>query len=255
MLAVLSPAKKLDMEKPAPISDYSQPEFMTETEELVAVLRHMSREELGGLMKLSDKLTELNYDRYRRFDAPFTLSNAKQAAYAFQGDTYVGFDAESLSTEDMIYAQDHVRVLSGLYGLLRPLDLMHAYRLEMGTPLKNPKGKNLYNFWGDKLTAALKETVKDDQNPVVINLASHEYSKALAPEKLGGGMITPHFKEMKEDGPKVIGLYAKRARGAMARYMVENRIENPEDLKDFDIDGYQFQPKASNDTDWVFLRA
>jgi cytoplasmic iron level regulating protein YaaA (DUF328/UPF0246 family) len=254
MFALISPAKKLDMEQPAPVEDFSQPQFMVETLELVAKMRTLSRAELGGLMKLSDKLTELNYERYRRFATQFDLTTAKQAAYAFQGDTYVGLQANDFDKEDLIYAQDHLGILSGLYGLLRPLDLMQAYRLEMGTKLKTDKGATLYDFWEDKLTQTVNTETQDHTDRTVINLASNEYISAVQPENFAAGMITPQFKEMKDGKPKMIGLFAKRARGMMANYMIKNRIETPEGLKDFDMDGYKFQPKGSDENSYLFLR-
>ncbi len=254
MLALLSPAKKLDMEAKAKTTDFTQPLFQDDTKVLARQLKAMPQQEIGDLMKLSDKLAELNHDRYQEFSFPFSNDNAKQAVYAFQGDTYVGLDADTIDSKDISYLQDHVRILSGLYGLLRPLDLMQAYRLEMGTKLENEKGKNLYDFWGEKLTNCLNEDIKSHKNKVFVNLASNEYISAVDPKKLDGDMITPQFKEMKDGKPKMIGLFAKRARGMMARFMVENKIEKPEDLKDFNMDGYQFQTKASNEREYVFLR-
>ena len=251
MLIVVSPAKKLGMDKKEVVGTATQPQFMDETKALVDILREKSSKDLQNLMKISEKLGDLNEQRYQDFETPFTPDNAKQAIYAFQGDTYIGLDAETLSKDDAVYAQDHLRILSGLYGLLRPLDLMQAYRLEMGTKLQNGQGKDLYQFWGDKITKSLN---KDAKGAPVINLASNEYISAIQPDNLKGGMITPVFKEMKDNGPKVIGLFAKRARGMMARYIIQNRIEDTEHLKDFDVDGYQFQPKASSETELVFLR-
>ena len=249
MIIVISPAKKLGMEPKKIVGKATQPQFLNEANALVDILREKSSKDLQKLMSISEKLGDLNADRYQEFETPFTPENAKQAMYAFQGDTYVGLDAESLSEDDAKYAQDHLRILSGLYGLLRPLDLMQAYRLEMGTKLENKNGKNLYDFWGDKLTNALNK-----ESGPVINLASNEYISSIQADDLKDGMITPVFKELKENGPKVIGLFAKRARGMMTRYIIENRIEDVADLKNFDIDGYQFQPKASSDSELVFLR-
>jgi hypothetical protein len=249
VIIVVSPAKKLGMEPKKIVGKATQPQFLNEANALVDILREKSSKDLQKLMGISEKLGDLNAGRYQEFETPFTPENAKQAMYAFQGDTYVGLDAESLSKDDAKYAQDHLRILSGLYGLLRPLDLMQAYRLEMGTRLENKNGKNLYDFWGDKLTNALNK-----ESGPVINLASNEYISSIQADDLKDGMITPVFKELKENGPKVIGLFAKRARGMMARYIIENRIEDVADLKNFDIDGYQFQPKASSDSELVFLR-
>jgi len=250
MLLLVSPAKKLGMDTPAPIKKYTQPEFIDQANVLVDIMREKSSKDLQNLMHISEKLGDLNAQRYQDFETPFTQDNAKQAGYAFQGDTYVGLDASSLSEDDMVYAQDHLRILSGLYGLLRPLDLMQAYRLEMGTKLVTPCGEKLYDFWDTRLTKALNLENKG----AVINLVSNEYISAIQPKDLKDGMITPVFKEMKDNGPKVIGLFAKRARGMMARFIIQNRIETPEGIKDFNIDGYQFQPRASNATELVFLR-
>lgn len=254
MLALLSPAKKLDLDTDVTLPITTQPEFQSDTKELVNQLSKMPAEELGDLMKLSEKLAELNYDRYRDFKMPFTNDNAKAAVFAFQGDTYVGLDVDTMDPKKLPYLQDHVRILSGLYGILRPLDLMQAYRLEMGTRLENARGKNLYDFWGDKLTTFVNDETKGHKNRTVINLASNEYISAIQPDSLEGGMITPQFKEMKDGKPKMIGIFAKRARGMMARYMVDNKIDTPEGLKDFNVDGYQFQQAASNDAEYVFLR-
>lgn len=254
MLALVSPAKKLDFEQQAPFAAFTQPDFQEETAALAGILKDMPASRLKALMGLSDKLAELNYNRYRHFSLPFAPDNAKQAAYAFRGDTYVGLDADSLSEEDMTYAQDHLRILSGLYGMLRPLDLMQPYRLEMGTKLANDNGEDLYDFWGEKLARACNDAVAGHKDTAVICLASNEYIKAVPRGSLTGDFITCHFKEVKNSAPKVIGLFAKRARGAMARYMIENRIEMREGLKSFDKDGYAFAPDLSSDTDYVFLR-
>lgn len=254
MLALLSPAKKLDMDATSKTSTATQPCFQDCTMQLVGVLRNMPQQDIGELMHLSEKLATLNYNRYQDFAEKFTNDNATQAVYAFRGDTYVGLDADTIDTQNIPYLQDHIRILSGLYGLLRPLDLMQAYRLEMGTKLETEHGKNLYEFWGDRLTQAVNNDTKSHKNRTVINLASNEYISAIQPDKLDAGMITPQFKEMKDGKPKMIGIFAKRARGMMARFMVENKIDTPEGLKDFNVDGYQFQPKASSNTEYVFLR-
>ena len=205
-------------------------------------------------MKLSDKLTDLNVGRYQVFQTPLTTENAKQAIFAFKGDTYVGLDAETLDAEDIAFAQDRVRILSGLYGLLRPLDLMHPYRLEMGTKLANERGKDLYAFWGDRLAEACNAALEGHASRTVICLASNEYSKAIVKEKIDGDFITCHFKEMRDGVPKVIGLFAKKARGMMARYMIKTRAEKPNDLKDFQDGGYVFVPNLSGEKDYVFVR-
>lgn len=254
MFAVVSPAKKLDYIAPAPTDVHSEACFLDEAQILMDELKAKSRGEIKALMHLSDKLAELNYERYQDYALPFDLNNAKQAIYAFRGDTYIGLDADSLSADDVAYAQDHFGILSGLYGLLRPLDLMRAYRLEMGTKLHNPRGEDLYDFWGTLIADAINDITRAHKDRTVVSLASNEYIKAVKPKALEGDFITCHFKEMKDTGPKVIGLFAKRARGAMARFMIQNRLETPEGLKDFTNDGYSFQADLSDDHNLVFLR-
>ncbi len=253
MLALVSPAKKLDMSPPT-VNDFTQPDFLAQSQRLIDVLKPKSQGEIKALMHLSDKLAELNYHRYQDYHTPFDLSNAKQAIFLFQGDTYVGLDAKTLSKDDIAWGQDHLRMLSGLYGLLRPLDLIQAYRLEMGTKLHTPKGENLYDFWGTHLAETAQNIVKNHANKTIISLASNEYIKAIPKKTLKVPFLTCHFKEIKEGVPKVIGIYAKRARGMMGRYMLQNRIETPEGLKDFAMDRYQFSPEHSTSTDYVFMR-
>ena len=254
MLALVSPAKKLDFtEMAAPIT-HSQPDFLERSAVLVEQAKKLSQVELARLMKLSDKLTDLNFQRFKAFSPPFTKSNAKQAALAFNGDTYVGLDATSLSEDDLVYAQDHLRILSGLYGMLRPLDLIQPYRLEMGSRLRNPKGADLYEFWGDDLACAIDRIVATHKEPVVINLASNEYFKATRPNTMQKRVITPVFKEVRDGVGKVLGIFAKRARGCMARYIIKNRIEKSENLKHFTSNGYAYQENLSNDDTWVFTR-
>jgi len=255
MLILISPAKKLDFETPAKFDDFSKPQFQSQSQELVKIAKKLNKADLARLMKLSDKLAELNYVRYQSFEKEFTPENSKQAAYAFRGDTYVGLDADTLSKDDLDYAQGHLRILSGLYGMLRPLDLMQPYRLEMGTKFSNPKGEDLYDFWHDTLTTAVNDDTREHACPSVINLASNEYIKAIDKKSLEPSFITPHFKEIKDGTPKVIGLFAKRARGMMARYIIQNRIENIDDLKNFTDGGYAYQADLSTDTDLVFTRA
>lgn len=254
MLALVSPAKKLDFETKDEVSGATQPQFSDDTFELVSHLKKLSQGKIKSLMHLSDNLAQLNYDRYQGFEEKFTNDNAKAAVYAFRGDTYVGLDADTLGAKDLDFAQNHLGILSGLYGMLRPLDLMQPYRLEMGTKFANPRGEDLYDFWGDKIAAMCNEVVKDHKNKSVISLASNEYIKAVKPKALEGDFITCDFKEMKNGAPKTIGLFAKRARGMMARYMIQNRIETPDGLKDFNTDGYVFQPAMSNEKTYTFLR-
>ncbi len=255
MLALVSPAKKLDFESDWNTSHApTQPQFTDDIQDLIKVLRAKSQSDIQSLMKLSDALGALNYQRYQQFSAHFGPDNAKPAIYSFRGDTYVGLDADSLSGEDIDFASDHFRMPSGLYGLLKPMDLMQPYRLEMGTKLPNPRGENLYDFWGDKITSACNDATQGHEDRSVINLASNEYIKSIQPKNLDGDFITCHFKEIKNGAPKVIGLFAKRARGAMARYIIQNRIENPEGLKSFDRDGYKFFGDLSDAQNFVFLR-
>lgn len=255
MLAIVSPAKKLDFTDLATPMTHSQPDFLDRAGVLVQAARKLSRARLSSLMKLSDKLTELNFQRFKAFAPPFTTANAKQAVLAFSGDTYVGLDASSLSEDDLVYAQDHMRILSGLYGLLRPLDLIQPYRLEMGSRLSNPQGADLYEFWGDELADTIDELVTSHREPVVINLASNEYFKALRPRHMKTRVVTPVFKEVKDGEAKVLGLFAKRARGMMTRYMIAKRIEKSEKLKKFNDGGYAFQDHLSDDVTWVFTRS
>ncbi len=254
MLAVLSPAKKLDFETPVEISNHSEPAFMTEIKTLVDTAQKLGAADLKRLMSISDKLAELNRDRFKSFDTPFTLGNAKQAALVFNGDTYSGLRARELSAEQLDYAQNHVRILSGLYGVLRPLDLMQPYRLEMGVKFKNPEGEDLYDFWRSRIAPELNGALEGHDQRVIVNCASNEYFKAIDTAALDARVITPVFKEIKDGAAKVIGMFAKKARGAMARHMVERRIETPEGLKSFDADGYQFQAGLSDQTTFVFTR-
>lgn len=254
MLALISPAKKLDFETSLKNEPSTQPDFLRHSQEIVEIMKGFKPSDLQKLMKVSDKLGILNYSRYQQYATPFTPDNARQAIRAFRGDTYVGLDADTLSSKDLSYAQDHLRTLSGLYGLLRPLDLMQAYRLEMGTKLPNARGEDLYNFWGSILTNACNDIVRTHKNKSVISLASNEYIKAINPKELSGDFITCHFKELKKGQPKVVGLFAKRARGMMARFMMQNRIETPKGLKEFNEDGYAFVQSLSDETNYVFLR-
>ena len=254
MLAVISPAKKLDFETEPRSAEHTLPEFLDQSDILVEKARTLSRAELGRTMKLSDKLADLNYQRFQDYATPFTLANAKQAALVFNGDTYIGLDAQTLDDADMEFAQDHLRILSGLYGLLRPLDLIQPYRLEMGARFLPPRGGNLYGFWDGRLTDAINKVTAGQTDPSVINLASVEYFKAVHEDDLEAPVITPVFKEVKSGVAKVLGLFAKRARGAMARHIIKNRLESPEDIKSFDWDGYAFRPELTEGNRWVFAR-
>ena len=249
MLAVISPSKTQDFE-PAQIGAFTQTRQIEQSQILVDLLKDKTQDDIASLMSISDKLSKLNFDRFQTFSTPFTLSNAKQALLAFKGDVYNGIDAPSLLLDDLEFAQDHLRMLSGLYGVIRPLDLIQPYRLEMGTKLKNIQGKNLYEFWGDQISQVLNE----DEPSVIINLASNEYFKGIDKKSLNAKIINIVFKELKNDVYKIIGIYAKRARGLMVNYMIKNRLTEPETLKAFNIEGYQFRQEMSDDLTWVFTR-
>ena len=252
MLVLLSPAKTLDFETPPVTDAHSQPEFTSEAEPLINVLREKAPQDIADLMKLSDKLAALNVARYQGWTPKHTQENARQALLAFKGDVYTGLDAETLSEADLEYAQSHLRILSGLYGLLKPLDLMQPYRLEMGTSLTTDKGKTLYAYWGATITDRLNTELGSDD--FVVNLASNEYFKSVQPKKLNGRLITPVFKDQKNGQYKIISFWAKKARGLMARYIIDKRVEQPEQLKAFDYDGYAFNEAMSEGDTWVFTR-
>lgn len=255
MIIVLSPAKSLDYDTPPHVKKHTLPEFAKDSAELIAGLRELSPQQIGSLMSISDPLAQLNYQRYADWSPTFDAKNSKQAMLAFNGDVYEGFDAKSLSAADLDYAQSHVRVLSGLYGLLRPLDLLQAYRLEMGTKFANARGKDLYAFWGERITAALNTQMKKQRGErVLINCASNEYFKSVQPKKLESPVISPVFQEWKNGQYKIISFHAKRARGLMARYAVAHRIDEPEALKAFDAEGYAYDKKASTATSYVYRR-
>jgi cytoplasmic iron level regulating protein YaaA (DUF328/UPF0246 family) len=254
MLIVLSPAKTLDYETPAHTGVSTKPDFLKRSAELIAILRKMPPSEIASLMGISDPLAALNAERFAAWTPKFTSANAKQAMLAFNGDVYEGLDAASLSTRQLDYAQSHIRILSGLYGLLRPLDLMQAYRLEMGTKLANPAGKDLYAFWGDTITEALNREVAASKASALVNLASEEYFKAVKPALLNVPVITPVFQDWKNGQYKIISFYAKRARGLMARYAVEKALKRPSSLKNFDVEGYAYDESTSDAQHWVFRR-
>ena len=254
MLIVLSPAKSLDYKTPAPVKASTLPEFVSESAKLIADLKKLSPQEIADLMGLSDQLAALNVGRYRDWSKKFTDANSKPAIYAFDGDVYDGFDVKTLNSKAMDFAQDHLRILSGLYGALRPLDLMQPYRLEMGTAFKNPRGKDLYAFWGERVTDSLKKLLEQQKKPVLLNLASEEYFKVLQAKNLDCPVISPVFQDGKDGKYKIISFYAKRARGLMARYVVENRITDPADLKGFNLDGYKYVASESKPEKPLFRR-
>lgn len=254
MLIVVSPAKTLDYETPAKTKVFTQPDYLNKSQELISRLRQLQPQEIASLMKVSDKIAGLNFDRYQAWNKKFTQKNAKQCVLAFKGDVYTGLDAESFNSKDFNFAQQHFRILSGLYGLLRPLDLMQAYRLEMGTKLDTDHGKNLYEFWGSTITEGLNAQLKKIKSDTLVNLASNEYFKAVKPKELNAEIITPAFKEFKDGDYKMIGIYAKKARGMLSRYIIKHQISDPEDIKDFDDEDYRFNKKLSKGNTWVFSR-
>ena len=252
MLIVLSPAKSLDLDTPSTTSQHTTPDFIDSAAELVKVLRTRSPQQIAELMSLSDSLSMLNVSRYAHWHPDH--SEGRQAIMAFNGDVYAGFDARSLAPAALDFTQRHVRILSGLYGLLRPLDLIHPYRLEMGTKLPTARGKDLYAFWGEAITDALNRELRETGSTALVNLASEEYFKSVKPKQLAAPVIAPVFQDWKNGKYKIISFFAKRARGMMARYAVENGITDPERLKDFGVDGYAYDASVSGEREWVFRR-
>lgn len=254
MLTVLSPAKTLDYET-APITQSATlPRFMDQSALLVEDARGLNPDDIRALMDVSEQIAHLNHERFMNWQSESTSDNAKQAVLAFKGDVYTGLQAETLSEDDLDFAQTRLRILSGLYGLLRPLDLMQPYRLEMGLKFTNQRGKNLYEFWGEQLTDTLNADLVSAKTEVLINLASNEYFKAVKPKLLNADIITPQFKDLKNGQYKMISFFAKKARGLMARYIIDNRITEPEALKSFSEAGYYYSDEQSQGDQWVFLR-
>ena len=251
---LLSPAKTLDYETPATTNSFSIPDYLGKSSELVKVLKQKSFLDLMELMQVSQKIAELNVERFNQWKLPFSTENAKQAVLAFKGDVYTGLDASALSENRLAYTQSHLRILSGLYGLLRPLDLMQPYRLEMGLKLTTKMGENLYQFWGEKITDALNVLLAKQDEPVLINLASNEYFKSVQKKNLDGRLITPEFKDWKNGKYKMISFFAKKARGLMVRYAIDHNIQKAEVLQNFDYDGYHFNLELSRADKWVFSR-
>jgi hypothetical protein len=255
MLIVVSPAKTLDFETKPVTKKVSQPEFQKESQQLINALKKFKPAQVGKLMKLSEKLSNLNFDRFQSWTLPFSAKNAKQAVLAFKGDVYTGLDAETFDAKDFDFAQKHFRMLSGLHGLLRPLDLIQPYRLEMSTKLKVGKAKNLYEFWDSKITDQINAEVEKETNPVLVNLASNEYFKAIKPKELNARVLTIEFKDAKNGEYKMIGFFAKKARGLMSRYIIKNKLTQPEALKNFDYEGYCFNKQLTTKKNiWVFTR-
>lgn len=251
---LISPAKSLDFETPAPTKKFTQPAFLSDSHELIKQLKKQRPEDIQELMGVSAKIADLNYQRFQNWHPEFDLDNAKQAMYAFQGDVYQGLDATSFSTKEINFAQKHLLMLSGLYGLLKPLDLMQPYRLEMGTKFANKRGKDLYTFWDEQITDAINQHQKKIKSDVVLNLASNEYFKSVKPKLLNAEVITPVFKDFKSGKYKIVSFYAKKARGMMAAYVIKNQIDDVKKIKKFKTAGYYFSKEESTPTQWVFLR-
>jgi cytoplasmic iron level regulating protein YaaA (DUF328/UPF0246 family) len=254
MISIVSPAKSLDFDNKAPVSDYSLPLFLEESQKIVNVLKDYSPEDLSKLMNISKDLGLLNANRYQDFKTPFKLENAKQAIFAFTGDVYKGLDAKSLTIKIIDYAQTHFKILSGLYGILKPLDLIQAYRLEMGTKISINNSTSLYDFWSNNITSELNINLESTNSQFLLNLASNEYSKSIDVKSLNAEVITPVFKDWKNGQYKIISFFAKKARGLMSRYVLENKIKNPNDLRAFDSDGYVFNEGYSTEKSLVFTR-
>lgn len=254
MLALISPAKTLDYQSTLPTDEHTLPRLLQQSQQLIDVSRKLSASQIANLMSVSEKIANLNVERFRDWDSDFDLSNARQAIFAFKGDVYTGLDAYHLDEKDFKFAQKHLRMLSGLYGLLRPLDLMMPYRLEMGTRLENPRGHNLYEFWGDIITNLINEDLEQAGSNVLVNIASDEYYKSVKESKIKAEIIKPVFLDQKNGKYKVISFYAKKARGLMARFIIENQLSSIDDLKSFNTDGYYFDAASSLAGELVFKR-
>jgi len=254
MLITISPAKKLDYKTLAPVSDFTLPEHLDRAAELIDVMREKDSFEIADLMKLSMKLADLNMQRYQDWHTPFSPDNAKQALFAFSGDVYQGMDAATLSSDDIDFAQKHLRILSGLYGVLRPLDLMQAYRLEMGTRLATDYGRNLYQFWGNTITETINQALAGQGDNILINLASNEYFSSIHTTDIQGRIVTPVFKEYRNGAYRIISFNAKKARGLMSRFIFQHRISDPEDIKTFNLADYSFNAELSSQDEFVFTR-
>ncbi|MDP1558654.1 MAG: peroxide stress protein YaaA [Nitrosomonas sp.] len=252
MLIIISPAKTLDFETPATTNKHTLPIMLDDSVELIDQLRKLEPDALSKLMSISPKLAVLNSNRYYEWALPFNTANAKQSALAFKGDVYTGLNADTFNPSEMDFAQKHLRILSGLYGVLRPLDLIQAYRLEMGAKFKNQRGNNLYEFWGDAITDLINQDIKKQKSQVLLNLASIEYFKSINARKLNARVINPIFKDKKNGAYKIISFYAKKARGLMSRYIIQNKLTEVENIKGFNLEGYTF--KGSTNDDWLFTR-
>ena len=254
MLILISPAKTLDYESPLPEMPVTQPALLDQSQQLIDQLRQLAPQQIASLMSLSDKLAAVNFERFQSWRLPFDASNARAALFAFKGDVYQGLNASQFDTKALAWAQEHLRILSGLYGVLRPLDLMQAYRLEMGCKFANNRGRDLYDFWGNIISDNLNAALVRDKSPVLVNLASGEYYKAVPEKQLNARVITPVFMDEKNGQLKIISFYAKKARGLMAGYIINNRLTQPEHLKQFAEEGYSYNQAMSEGDKWVFLR-
>ena len=254
MLTVISPAKTLDFDTPTVTEAFTQPAHLTQSRKLVRRMRQLSGQELTKLMNVSGNIADLNQQRFKNWKTPFKPENARQAIFAFKGDVYIGLDAYSMTAQNVDFAQHHLRILSGLYGVLRPLDLMQPYRLEMGTRIDTDVGNNLYQFWGERITKALNQELKQSDSNTLINLASNEYFKSIKPKLLKADVITPVFKDYNKGSYQVIGFFAKKARGLMARYLIDNEIDSPAELMNFAAEGYAYNTAMSTSHQWVFTR-
>ena len=254
MLITLSPSKGQDFESPSPSDIYSIPDQLDDSQLLIKEAKKLDVKDVRELMAVSENISILNVERFNTWSLPFNTDNAKAALFAFKGDVYSGIQKEKYSDGDLHYAQDHLRILSGLYGALRPMDLIQPYRLEMKTKLKSSRGENLYQFWGERITEKLNETLANHQEKTLVNLASNEYFKSVKPKKLDARLLDINFKEIKGDKTRVIAIFAKRARGMMTDFILRNRIENAESIKDFGAGGYQFSEQESTENNWVFTR-
>ncbi len=255
MLIIISPAKKLDFDSLPQTDAFTMPVCLEDSNLLINILQRYSVTEIEKRIHLSHNLAQLNYDRYQNWCIPFTPQNAKQAILTFKGDVYAGLNIESFSDDQLQFTQEHLRILSGLYGLLRPLDLMQPYRLEMGTRLKNERGKNLYDFWGSRITNLINQQLQQSNSNILLNLASNEYFKSIHTKALDGRLITPIFKEKRDDGSyKIISIYAKKARGMMSAFILKNKLTEVEGIKHFKEAGYCYHKELSNDNDWIFTR-
>jgi cytoplasmic iron level regulating protein YaaA (DUF328/UPF0246 family) len=254
MIITLSPSKGQDFETPGLSKTYTKPADIKDSALLIKELRKIKNKKLQEMMAISENIASLNVERYKKFKTPFTTKNAKQAIFAFKGDVYSGLALDEFTDDDYAYAQDHLRILSGLYGCLRPMDLIQPYRLEMKTRLKNDRGENLYQFWDDRITRSLNKELKMQREPLLVNLASNEYFKSVKPKLLEGRLLNINFKETKDGKTRVVAIFAKRARGMMADYIIRHRIEKPEDLKKFNLGGYKFNKVLSDDKQWTFER-